>query len=155
MAISFHFETKTKLIQRRLLKLFLADIIVKEKGNIGNLSFVFCSDPFLLDINIKHLNHNYFTDIITFHFKNEESKLTDGEIYISIDRVTDNSNKYKTTFEDELNRVIFHGVLHLCGYKDKSRAEKEQMRKKEDFYLKRYKSFVPRGTRQFSSTWNT
>ena len=146
MAISFYFETNTKLTNRRLLKRFLKDMLESEKGNVGNIAFIFCSDSFLLDINIRHLNHNYYTDIITFEFDSGKPPMKDGEIYISVERVLDNSKKFITTFEEELSRVIFHGVLHLCGYKDKKPTEKSLMRKREDFYIKKYKKYVPRET---------
>lgn len=146
MAISFYFETRTKLTKRRQLKRFLSALILREKAKVKGLSFIFCSDIFLLDINIKYLNHDYFTDIITFPIPNEQDSMIDGEIYISVDRVSENANKYNTSFETELYRVIFHGLLHLCGYKDKTSSQKTEMRKMEDFYLNKYKAIVPRGT---------
>ena len=146
MAISFYFETNTKLTNRRLLKHFLKDMLESEKGNVSNIVFIFCSDSFLLDINIRHLKHNYYTDIITFEFDSGRTGMTDGEIYISVERVLENSKKFKTIFEEELYRVIIHGVLHLCGYKDKKPPEKMLMRKKEDFYIKNYRKYVPRET---------
>lgn len=146
MVISFYFETNTKLTNRRLLKRFLKDMLESEKGNVSNIVFIFCSDSFLLDINIRHLKHNYYTDIITFEFDSVRTGMTDGEIYISVERVLENSKKFKTIFEEELYRVIIHGVLHLCGYKDKKPPEKMLMRKKEDFYIKNYRKYVPRET---------
>lgn len=121
-----------------------------------NLSFVFCSDEYLLNINRQFLNHDYYTDIITFPLENSEQGI-ESEIYISIDRVLDNSKKYakdsgKKTKEDvtikseafinELDRVIFHGVLHLLGYKDKTKTQKAEMRKKEDLWLRAFKRFL-------------
>jgi len=105
----------------------------KEKVEIELLDFIFCTDDELLEINIKHLNHNYLTDVITFPYS--EGTTIAGDIFISIDRVKDNANDLKVDWFDELCRVIIHGVLHLCGYGDKNDAEAALMRKKEDYYL--------------------
>ena len=102
---------------------------------LASLQFIFCSDDFLLDINKQYLKHNYYTDIITF---NLGADVIEGEIYISIDRVKENAANYNTSFKRELHRVIFHGVLHLCGYKDKLNEEKMIMRAKEVRYLQEY-----------------
>lgn len=99
------------------------------------LSIIFCSDESLLKINKEFLNHDYYTDIITFPIEETED-VFEAELYISIDRITDNANKLNISFQTELHRVIIHGVLHLCGYKDKSETEILEMRTKEDFYLK-------------------
>jgi probable rRNA maturation factor len=104
-----------------------------EKRQLGELGYNFCSDNFLLDMNKQHLNHDYYTDIITFDFS--EGKLVSGDIYISIERVKENAKTENTTFKTELKRVIIHGLLHLCGYKDKSPKEAKLMRQKEDYYL--------------------
>ncbi len=121
-----------------------------------NLSFVFCSDDYLLNINRQFLNHDYYTDIITFPLENNEQGI-ESEIYISIDRVLDNSKKYvklagkkpkeevtikSEAFINELDRVIFHGVLHLLGYKDKTSTQKAEMRKMEDLWLRAFKRFL-------------
>ena len=105
---------------------------------MGVINVVFCSDDFLLKINKEYLNHNYLTDIITFNFceKNEIS----GDLFISIDRVKDFSKTNKLTFVNELHRVIVHGVLHLCGFNDKSTKEKQKMRKLENFFLEKLKT---------------
>ena len=108
--------------------------IIENEGFIeGNIVLVFCSDNYLLDLNIKHLNHNYFTDIITFPYLHDEN-LT-GDLFISIDRVKANAIKEDVSFDIELERVIYHGVLHLCGYNDKTEQEINEMRFKENFYL--------------------
>jgi rRNA maturation RNase YbeY len=105
-----------------------------EKKEIGDLTYVFCSDDYLLSLNQQFLKHNTLTDIITFDYSEGKKELS-GEIYISIDRVADNAAKFKTDFQDELHRVMIHGVLHLAGYKDKKPAEKALMRKKEEACL--------------------
>ncbi|PHR73233.1 MAG: rRNA maturation RNase YbeY [Lutibacter sp.] len=107
--------------------------ILEEGFREGELNYIFCSDAYLLDLNIKHLNHNTLTDIISFDYT--IGKLISGDIFISIDRVIDNSKSYKVTFLDELHRVMIHGILHYCGYKDKSKEDKLEMRSKEDLYL--------------------
>lgn len=130
-SISFKLKDKTKL------KLWIKSIVNKEKHVIGTLNYIFCSDDELLEINIKHLNHNTFTDIITFDYT--EDKKISSDIFISIDRVIENSKKFDTSFENELHRVMIHGVLHLCGYKDKTKSDAELMRKKENWALKLFK----------------
>jgi rRNA maturation RNase YbeY len=108
--------------------------IAKEKRTLGELNFIFCSDQHLREMNIQYLNHHTFTDIVTFD-NSEEKGLISGDIFISIDRVTENAQKFKTTFDHELHRVLIHGVLHLIGYSDKGTEKKVTMRKKEDAYL--------------------
>ena len=138
MTISFYFETKIKLEKRLFLKQFLKEMNNIEGSKIKQLSFVFCSDKYLLDINSRYLNHNNFTDIITFNLNTEKYGKAEGEIYISIERIRENAIKYNTTIDKELHRVIFHGVLHLCGYLDKTNKQASVMRTKEDFYLQRF-----------------
>jgi len=127
-SISFKLPGKTKL------KEWIKTITEKEKHILGNINYIFCSDEELLEINIRHLNHNTYTDIITFDYT-EEKKIS-SDIFISIDRVTENAKKFDVSFEDELHRVMIHGILHLCGYKDKTKADAELMRKKENGALK-------------------
>src|SRR5204863_1939111 len=105
-----------------------------EKKKLKQLNIIFCSDKFLLDINKKFLKQNYFTDIITFYY-HKKNEPVEGEIFISVERVKNNSEKFNTNFKDELHRVMIHGVLHLCGYKDKSSKEKTVIRSMENFYL--------------------
>jgi len=99
----------------------------------GELSFVFCTDEYLHKINVEYLNHDTYTDIITFDYT--EGNIVAGDIFISVDRVRENAIEFRKEFNNELSRVIIHGVLHLIGYKDKTPEEKAQMREKEDFYL--------------------
>jgi probable rRNA maturation factor len=126
--IVFNLKGKT------LLKNWIGTIIKKEKHSLGNLNYTFVSDEALLKINIEYLKHNTYTDIITFNY-NEGKKIA-GDIFISIDRIKENAKKFDVDFENELHRVMIHGVLHLCGYKDKSKADTELMRKKENQSLR-------------------
>ena len=139
--INFHFLEPISFTQRTLVKEVIRDLFKKERTKLEQLRYIFCSDEYLLQINKEHLNHNYYTDIITFDLS-ETPDTTTGEIYISVDRVRDNAQNYEVTFKHELLRVIFHGALHLCGYKDKSTKEEQLMRKAEDKYLKHYFSKV-------------
>ena len=123
------FSLKNKI----LIKKGILSLIKKEKKKAGNISFTFCDDKFLLALNKKFLKHNTLTDIITFQYPTEELS---SEIFISIPRVKENAKKFNASFENELRRVMIHGVLHLCGYKDKSPAAKKAMRNREDHYLK-------------------
>jgi rRNA maturation RNase YbeY len=102
-----------------------------------DLTYVFCDDDYLLEINLDYLNHATLTDIITFDLSEEAEKMQ-GEVYISTERVAENAAKYKVTYEMELHRVIFHGALHLCGFKDKKKADKERMRQEENLCLSQY-----------------
>jgi probable rRNA maturation factor len=100
---------------------------------VGELSFTFCDDAFLNNINVEYLNHDTFTDIVTFDYGKQN--IIAGEIFISVDRVFENASKFNQNFDQEIHRIIIHGVLHLLGYKDKSPEEKKQMSTKEDYYL--------------------
>ena len=128
---SFVFNNKNKI--RRLIK----KITLEEKKGLSFLNIIFCSDAYLLNINKKHLKHDYYTDVITFDYS-EKSKNIEGDIYISVDRVKENATKYKENKSVELIRTIIHGVLHLSGYKDKTKKEKEIMTTKENKYLSLY-----------------
>ncbi|MBS1554827.1 MAG: rRNA maturation RNase YbeY [Bacteroidetes bacterium] len=129
----FSEQVEFKIKNKRKTSIWIESIAKKEKKGIGDLTYVYCSDDYLLSLNQKFLNHNTLTDIITFDYS--EAKTLSGEIYISIERVAENAEKFKVTFEDELHRVMIHGVLHLAGYKDKRPAEKALMRKKEEASL--------------------
>ena len=110
--------------------------LIREEGKKpGKLNFIFCSDDYLLKINREYLKHDYYTDIITFDYCDKD--VISGEMYISLDRVADNARNYKASFDIELRRVIFHGVLHLCGYEDKNDESQALMRAKEDYYLQK------------------
>lgn len=109
---------------------------IKAEGfrRVGELSFVFCSDAYLLEINKQYLNHDTYTDIVTFDSSTEEDEIS-GDIFISIERIQENATKFGVAERDELHRVIAHGVLHLCGYYDKKKEDKILMTEKENFYL--------------------
>jgi rRNA maturation RNase YbeY len=135
--VNFHFlEVQFSFTQRTVLKQFLINLFKKEKKPLESLNYIFCSDEHLLEINNTYLQHNYYTDIVTFELS--ETSKTVGDIYISIDRIKDNAENLEQSFKRELHRVIFHGALHLCGYKDKTTKEQEKMREMEDKYLKLY-----------------
>ena len=136
--INFYFQQAASLRNRRRLKQFLAELSKKEGRALGELSVVFCSDEYLLNMNREHLAHDYYTDIITFDLSAPAEKNISGELYISVDRVKDNAKQFGSSFTQELHRVIFHGLLHLCGYKDKKPKDILVMREKEAYYLKRY-----------------
>jgi len=133
--IEFFSETDFELEDSNIIREWIAETILSEEHKIGSLNFVFCNDQYLHKLNMDFLNHDTLTDIITFDYN--VGKEVHGEIYISIDRVNENASDFKVSFNNELYRVIIHGALHLCGYKDKTEPEKDLMRNKEDYYLKR------------------
>ena len=130
-------DTSITLLHRTQLKSFLEKQIKKEGLIIEHLQYVFCSDKFLLQINKDFLQHDYYTDIISFDLSETKGKLI-GEVYISVDRVKDNAKTHKTSIKEELLRVIFHGALHFCGYKDKKPADSKLMRQMEDKWIRSY-----------------
>ena len=142
MSVSLHYaDVDFKLKSPTSLKKFVVDIFLKTTKKKLSLSVVFCSDDYLLNINKQFLNHDYYTDIITFPL--EETEATSlAEIYISLERVWDNAKKQKVTFDDELHRVLFHGVLHLTGLKDKTKEQKAAMTVAEDKWLKAYAKYL-------------
>lgn len=125
------FEFKGKLENNRWLR----SVAESESKKIGDLNIIFCSDPYILDVNIKYLGHDYYTDIITFDYV--EGGVLSGDLFISIDTVRDNAAFYGAEFPVELKRVMVHGLLHLIGYDDHTPDEQKQMRAKEDYYLTR------------------
>jgi len=132
--VCFFFEIKDfSLKNRGKLKAFVEALFKKEGKKLESLSYIFTTDKELIKINSVFLHHDELTDIITFEYSNMDK--TQGEIYISIDRVRDNARILNVPFIQELHRVIFHGALHLCGYKDKSSFHVKQMRQREDYYL--------------------
>lgn len=136
--IRFFFADITILLpERRRLRRFIEETIARKRRKLVSLNYIFCSDGYLLDINRQYLQHDYYTDIITFDLDNDP-KLVTGEIYISADRVRENAKAFGSTINHELHRIMFHGVLHLCGYKDKLKAEKLAMTREEDRLLKLY-----------------
>ena len=138
MEVSLFYQNNITLKQRGKLKTFIKFLMIEEGYQAKDISVIFCSDEFLLDLNKQHLNHDYYTDIITFDLTPKKEKEITGELYISTDRVKFNAKDYNTTVTNELHRVIFHGILHLCGYKDKSKKDIALMRAKELQYLNLY-----------------
>jgi len=135
--VYFFFQIPVSLQHRGKLKKFIESIFRKEKKKIQSLNYVFCTDEELLQINRQYLDHDYYTDIVSFELS-EKKKPVEGDIYISIDRIRDNALTLKEPLYRELHRVIFHGALHLCGYKDKTKSQSREMRNKEEEYLFRY-----------------
>jgi probable rRNA maturation factor len=135
--IQFHYLEKSPNIPARThLKDFILKIFKKEGFKVGTVNYIFCSDNYLFDLNRTFLNHNTYTDIITFQYSTSSESII-SDIYISLDRVRENARLFQSTFVRELHRVMFHGALHLCGYKDKTKSNRLQMRSMEDFYLEK------------------
>lgn len=130
----FSEEIRFKLDHPIKTSKWIKEAIKSEKKTLAQLNYIFCSDTYLLQINKEYLNHNTLTDIVTFD-NSEDKKSIQGDIFISIDRILENSEKFSASFDDELHRVMIHGVLHLIGYGDKDDRSKVKMRKKEDAYL--------------------
>lgn len=136
--VQFHFlKGSNSLSDRTRLKSFITTIFRKEKKRLGEIHYIFCSDDYLLEINRQHLKHDYYTDIITFGLSDPGQPIQ-AEVYISLDRVRDNARQLNNTVKEELHRVVFHGALHLCGYKDKKAKDQTIMREMEDKYLRLY-----------------
>ena len=133
--ISFNYETNFELEQPDQISQWISNAIVEENCKEGEINYVFCSDDYLHKINIEFLNHDTLTDIISFDYS--VGKELHGDIYVSVDRVKENASDFNVEFRDELARVIIHGVLHYCGYKDKSDKDAKLMRRKEDYYLEK------------------
>lgn len=134
LSISFHSEdVDFQLENEQQIIDWIKNTIQQEAKSATEISYIFCTDEYLYQMNLEYLNHDTYTDIITFDYT--EKSVVSGDIFISIDRVKENAIKFKTTFKNELSRVIIHGVLHLLGYKDKTPEQKQVMRSKEDFYL--------------------
>jgi len=137
----FYTQQTSVLTQKKRLKSFLLEKSILHGRPISGLQIIFCSDDYLLKINQDFLSHDYYTDIITFDLGSKGSECIEGEIYISLDRVKDNANLHGVSYNKELHRVIFHGVLHLLGFKDKKKADQLKMRGMEDEFLSHYEQF--------------
>jgi probable rRNA maturation factor len=136
--VYFFFQhKKVALANRSDLKRFIITLFKKEKTELASLNYIFTTDKELLEINRQYLNHNTYTDIITFDLSNK-AKPKQGEMYISYDRIKENAKTHSSTIKQEFHRVIFHGALHLCGYRDKTAVDKKKMREKEGYYLNKY-----------------
>jgi probable rRNA maturation factor len=127
-------DRKLALAKKKTIQDFVASLFKKEKTKLDQVQYVFCSDAYLLNINRNFLAHDYYTDIITFGLSEKGEPVT-AEVYISTDRVKENATQLGIPFKEEMLRVIFHGALHLCGYKDKKKTEIAQMRERENHYL--------------------
>lgn len=131
--IEFNYETDFNLTNETLLKDWINDIATSEDFEIGEINYIFCDDAYLHKLNVEFLNHDTLTDIISFD--NSLGKLLNGDIFISVSRVKENAKDYKVSFDNELHRVMIHGVLHYMGYKDKTELEKKEMRNRENLAL--------------------
>ena len=139
MAINFQFEdAEIQFSDLKKVENWINQTIETEKCFTGNVTYIFCSDNYLLDVNRKYLNHDYFTDVITFDYV-KNCKIS-GDIFISIDRITENAKIFNVSRENELLRVMIHGVLHLIGYDDQTDEQEVKIHSKEDFYLNIYNS---------------
>src|SRR5438105_3042675 len=139
--IQFHLQNISfSFRNRKILKAFIVRLFQKERKDLGHLDYVFCTDQELLDINRTHLGHDYYTDVITFDLSSKPGPIH-AEIYVSVERIKDNARLFNVPQSEEFTRVILHGALHLCGYRDKSRSDQRLMRKKENFYLEGYRAF--------------
>ncbi|WP_339813573.1 rRNA maturation RNase YbeY [uncultured Imperialibacter sp.] len=135
MKITFFSEDVSfKLSSPNKIRRWIKEVIHLEKQTLSEISYIFCSDDYLHNMNVQYLNHDTLTDIITFD-NSEQEELIEGDIFISVDRVKENATQLNLPFDTELHRVMIHGILHLCGYKDKTSADNELMRKKEDACL--------------------
>ena len=137
--IQFFFENIDEISLGDNTKKWLLSLITSEHKKPGEINYIFCDDEYLLRVNKDFLNHDYYTDIITFDYV--KGKTISGDIFVSLPRILDNASTLSQNFESEFNRVLAHGILHLCGYKDKTEEEQTQMRAKEDFYINQFKNF--------------
>ncbi|MDR2979880.1 MAG: rRNA maturation RNase YbeY [Bacteroidales bacterium] len=128
--ILFQTETKFTLKNKRAYKVWIKQIAQHESRRVGDINYIFCDDDYLIEINRQYLDHDTYTDIITFDYG--EGDTIHGDIFISVERVAENAKEFSTTFSEEFLRVMAHGILHLCGYKDKTKAEEKVMRRKEE-----------------------
>lgn len=134
--ISYNYETEFELSNEVVFSNWISKVIESENKKEGEINYIFCDDEYLLEINQQYLDHDTLTDIISFDYSvgNE----LHGDVFISIERVRENANDFKVSFDEELKRVMIHGVLHYCGYKDKSESDEQLMRNKEDEKIKMF-----------------
>ena len=135
--INYFFENTDAIELPKKTSTWLENLILEEEKKLGEITYIFCDDAYLLKVNQDYLQHDYYTDIITFDYV--KGKTISGDIFVSLQRISDNASTLSNSFEKELQRVIAHGILHLCGYKDKTEEEEKMMRSKEDYYLSKYK----------------
>ncbi|MDY6402834.1 MAG: rRNA maturation RNase YbeY [Bacteroidales bacterium] len=137
MAVSFNFDNSFNLKDRLKIKRWIKQVVENAGFRLGSVSYIFCSDEKILEVNKQYLNHDFYTDIITFDYV--EKDIINGDIFISTDRVRENAKDFNVAFEEELHRVIIHGILHLLGQQDHTPKEEKQMRKKENEALLLFK----------------
>ena len=133
----FALDLPPRLKNTAALKAFIESIFRKERQTLNSINYIFCSDRAILEINKKYLNHDFYTDVITFDLS-PDNKAISAEVYISIERIRDNAKQLRLSIKSELHRVLFHAALHLCGYNDKRKGDKEIMRKRENELLTKY-----------------
>lgn len=131
--INYFFEEISPIVIDDQISVWLENIILEEGKKLGKIQYIFCDDEYLLQVNKEHLQHDYYTDVITFDYV--KGKKISGDIFVSLQRIEDNAASLSTNKDEELRRVLAHGVLHLCGYKDKSDSDQLLMTEKENFYL--------------------
>lgn len=136
MSIQFSYQIPFRFKGAAKVKLLLRTLSAEEGFSIDNISIVFVSDEYLYDINVYYLSHDYYTDIITFDYSIDDTNVINGELYISLERAKENARRMNIPLNNELNRLIIHGMLHLCGYEDSDPISKKSMTNKEDLYLK-------------------
>ncbi|WP_288789873.1 rRNA maturation RNase YbeY [uncultured Elizabethkingia sp.] len=134
--INYFYENVAPVSDEEKRAKWLEQLILEEGKKQGDINYILCDDEYLLEINRQYLDHDYYTDIITFDYC--KGKIISGDIFLSLQRVLDNASMLETKLEEELNRVLAHGILHLCGYKDKTEEEQKIMRSKEDYYIEKY-----------------
>jgi len=135
--IYFHTETDFKLKKEETYSSWIGEAILKMEKEIGEINYIFCDDAYLLKINQDFLNHDTYTDIISFDYSS--GNVLSGDIFISIERVRENAKEYEVDFQKELQRVLIHGILHYAGFNDKNETEKKEMRHQENLYLNHFK----------------
>lgn len=138
--ITFNFQYSFRFVKRTLYRLWIREMVQSKSKKIGDVNYIFCDDEYLLSINQQYLQHDTYTDIITFDYC--EGDVLNGDIFISIERVRENAQKFEVSFQEELVRVMAHGILHLCGYKDKKKSEAEEMRKQEKWAMDLYEKMM-------------
>lgn len=138
----FSADKRIGLNKKSTYKKLIQEVFVLEGIKLKRIAFIFCSDKYLLDINKRHLHHNFYTDVITFLISIITNPV-ESEVYISIERIKENAKTYNVSYQNELLRVMIHGALHVCGYNDKLKKSKKLMQKKEDFYIKLYEQNFP------------
>jgi rRNA maturation RNase YbeY len=141
MAVFFHtIDIEPQLKHKLALKRWISDQVLAENRQVGTINVIFCSDAYLLEVNRTHLNHDYYTDIITFDYC--QDNVVSGDLYISYERVLENSSTFKKSLQEETHRVIIHGVMHLCGYEDKTKSDALMMRQKEETSLLKIQNYI-------------